>query len=185
MFTPPKHVTCHVSCFTCHMSHVMCHVSRVTCHIFFFWQSGEAYRWRVCYQRGLPCLVWLSIIFLQNLLLWFFLKNTLWQNGLIQVKEEGRTGFSNGWQGCSKGFPEGKAQKKSWGAALWAWGKPRPSRLFYLDFTFYLKLYILVNFLNFSSIDVLRSIMAAKLLEYFYRIIRVYIYSVALSLINT
>ena len=49
---------------TCHdVSHVTCHVSRVTCHMshvffcFFFWQSGEAYRWRVCYQRGLPRLV--------------------------------------------------------------------------------------------------------------------------------
>ena len=40
------------------MSCVMCHVSRSTCHMsgvtFFFRQSGEAYRWRVCYQRGLP-----------------------------------------------------------------------------------------------------------------------------------
>ena len=41
-------------------------MSRVTCHmsqfkffylIFFFGQSGEAQRWRVCYQRGLPRLV--------------------------------------------------------------------------------------------------------------------------------
>ena len=43
------------------MSRVMCHMSRVTCHIFFifffFGQSGEAYWWRVCYKRGLPCLV--------------------------------------------------------------------------------------------------------------------------------
>ena len=41
-------------------------MSRVACHIFFiiifffFGQSAEAYRWRVCYQRGLPRLVfWL------------------------------------------------------------------------------------------------------------------------------
>ena len=33
--------------------------------------------------------------------------------GLIQEKEEGWTGFSNGWQGCSEGFPEGEAQGKS------------------------------------------------------------------------
>ena len=44
------------------MSHVMCHVSHVTCHMscvtfFFFEQSGEAYRWRVCYQRAPPRLV--------------------------------------------------------------------------------------------------------------------------------
>ena len=45
----------------CHVSHVLCHVSRVTCHMSnffsFFGQGGEAYRWRVGYQRGLPCLV--------------------------------------------------------------------------------------------------------------------------------
>ena len=35
----------------------MCHVSRVTCHVS---QSGEAYWWRVCYQRGLPHLVYKS-----------------------------------------------------------------------------------------------------------------------------
>jgi hypothetical protein len=34
----------------CHMSHVTCHMS----HVVFFGQSGEAYRWRVCYQRGGP-----------------------------------------------------------------------------------------------------------------------------------
>ena len=56
-----------------------------------------------------------------------------WYNGLIQVKEEGWSGFSEGWQGCSEGFPEGEARGKSWGAALPAPGKPRPSRLFYLD----------------------------------------------------
>ena len=44
------------------MSRVMCHVSGVTCHlshVTFFGggQSGEAYRLRVCYQRGLPRLV--------------------------------------------------------------------------------------------------------------------------------
>ena len=53
--------------------------------------------------------------------------------GLILVKEEGRTGFSEGWQGCSEGFPEGEARGKSRGAALPARGKPRPSRLFYSD----------------------------------------------------
>ena len=63
---------------TCNMSSVTCHLSRVTCHIkvffynyffFFFFiriflaslkkirQSGGAGRWRVCYQWGLPRLV--------------------------------------------------------------------------------------------------------------------------------
>ena len=38
--------------------------------------------------------------------------------GLIQVKEEGWMGFSDGWQGCSEGFPKGRARGKSQGAAL-------------------------------------------------------------------
>ena len=58
----PKHVTYHVPRVRCHMSRVTCHMSHVTCHmshvtIYFFGQSGEAYRWRV-YQRGLPRLVY-------------------------------------------------------------------------------------------------------------------------------
>ena len=31
--------------------------------------------------------------------------------GLIQVKEEGWTWFSKGWQGFSKGFPKGKPER--------------------------------------------------------------------------
>ena len=58
MFTPLKRVMCHVSRVTGHMSRVTCHVSHVTYQLlFFFGQSGEARRWRVCYQRGLPRLV--------------------------------------------------------------------------------------------------------------------------------
>ena len=30
---------------------------------FFFGQSGEAIRWRVCYQRGRPCLVFVLLLF--------------------------------------------------------------------------------------------------------------------------
>ena len=44
----------------CHVSRVTCNMSHVTCPFFsssFFLQSGEAYRWRVCYQRSLPRLV--------------------------------------------------------------------------------------------------------------------------------
>ena len=63
----PKHVTCHLSRVTCHVSRVTCHVSLVTCQMFFCFcyypkkknlQSGGARRWRVCYQRGLPRLVY-------------------------------------------------------------------------------------------------------------------------------
>ena len=54
-----SHVTCHVSRVTSHMSHVTCHMSHLFIYfIFFFGQSCGAYRWRVCYQRGLPRLVY-------------------------------------------------------------------------------------------------------------------------------
>ena len=55
-----SHVRCHMSCVTCHVSPVTCNLSHVTCHIFlllFSLQSGEASQGRVCYQRGLPRLV--------------------------------------------------------------------------------------------------------------------------------
>ena len=57
-------VMCHLSCIMWHVLHVTCHVSRVTFHMshvtFFFGQSGETYRWWVCYQRGLPRLVYIA-----------------------------------------------------------------------------------------------------------------------------
>ena len=53
-----SHVACHVSPVTCHMSRVTCHVSHAT--FFLLLQSCEAYWWRVCYQRGLPRLVFSS-----------------------------------------------------------------------------------------------------------------------------
>ena len=58
--SPPS--TCHVSCVTCHVSHVTCHMSRVMFFSSFFGQSGEAYRWRVCYQWGLPRLVFTNFV---------------------------------------------------------------------------------------------------------------------------
>ena len=63
---------CHIKHVICHMSHVMWHVSRVTCHmssvtchmsqflffyLCFFRHSGGASWWGVCYQQGLPRLV--------------------------------------------------------------------------------------------------------------------------------
>ena len=57
--SPPD--TCQVSGVTCHVSHVTCHLSNVTCQIFFLvGQSGEASQGRVCYQRGLPRLVYIG-----------------------------------------------------------------------------------------------------------------------------
>ena len=57
-----------VSRVTCHVSHITCHMSHVTLLfiLFFSWQCGEAYRWRVCYQRGLSCLVCLLIVVYQT-----------------------------------------------------------------------------------------------------------------------
>jgi hypothetical protein len=42
------------------VSRDLCHKAHVTIYLFiylFFGKSGVAYRWRVCYQRGLPRLV--------------------------------------------------------------------------------------------------------------------------------
>ena len=64
---PPKRVMCHMSCVTCHVSHVTCPVSHVTFFSLFFGQSGGAYRWRDCYQRGLPRLVSPLLLLLQGL----------------------------------------------------------------------------------------------------------------------
>ena len=50
-------------CVTCHLSHVTGHVSCVMCQVpcaTFFLQSGGAFCLRVCYQRGLPCLVYVQ-----------------------------------------------------------------------------------------------------------------------------
>ena len=46
-----------------HVSHVTCHI-----HLFFsFLQAGEASQWRVCYQRGLPRLVFIPILLVRQL----------------------------------------------------------------------------------------------------------------------
>ena len=86
-----SHVTYQVSGVTCHVPHVTsnswtvrarelkfcekvhlippvtCHMSHGTCHLFFslsfFRHSGEASQCRVCYQRGLPRLVWILLHF--------------------------------------------------------------------------------------------------------------------------
>ena len=59
----------------------------------------------------------------------------LWvKRELVNLCTRGGTGgISEGWQGSSKGFLEGEAQGKSWGAALPDWGKPRRSRFCYSD----------------------------------------------------
>ena len=57
-----SHVMCHMSYVMCHMSRVTCHVSHVFFIFLFFYETGEAYRWRVCYQRGLPRLVCINLL---------------------------------------------------------------------------------------------------------------------------
>ena len=52
----------HMSHVTCHLSHVTCHMPQVTCKLFLGGgQNGEASHWRICYQRGLPRLVFLPL----------------------------------------------------------------------------------------------------------------------------
>ena len=53
------------------------------------------------------------------------------ETGLIWVKESGRTGFSSGLQGCSEGFPKGKARGKS---RVFFRGFPRAGRAAPRDF---------------------------------------------------
>ena len=64
------------------VSHVRCQVSGVTCNYFIYLflfisgQSGEASWWRVCFQRGLPSLVFFLHLhlFLMRLLLLLLLR---------------------------------------------------------------------------------------------------------------
>ena len=51
--------TCQVSGVQCNMSYVISHIIYVNIYII-FWQSGEVCQWMVCYQRGLPGLVYVS-----------------------------------------------------------------------------------------------------------------------------
>ena len=51
-----SYVTCHMSHVTRHMSHVLCHVSLLLLFIFVGKSCGASW-WRVCYQRGLPHLI--------------------------------------------------------------------------------------------------------------------------------
>ena len=61
-----SHVMCHMSCVTCQVSLVICHMLNVTRHMsqvkfFLYFFCGESVGvswWKVCYQRGLPCLVY-------------------------------------------------------------------------------------------------------------------------------
>ena len=53
---PVSHVRCHISLVTCHVSHLRCHMSHIFSS-FFLLESGGVSWWRVCYQWGLPRLV--------------------------------------------------------------------------------------------------------------------------------
>ena len=76
---PTQCVRCQVSRVMCDMSPVTCHLSQATCqkknYLFYLKKiyiyihildkighSGGASQWRVCYQRGLPCLVILLLL---------------------------------------------------------------------------------------------------------------------------
>ena len=83
--SPPQHVTCHLSPVTLHVSCGACHLSLVMWRMFlfiylFFGQSVEAYCWRVCYQQGLPSLVFYSFGKNLNMLKSHFNKKNLGNN---------------------------------------------------------------------------------------------------------
>ena len=50
-------ITCHLSCVTCHLSPGPCHLSHIFCFVYYLWASW----WRVCYQLGLPHLVFTGL----------------------------------------------------------------------------------------------------------------------------
>ena len=75
------------------------------------------------------------------------------KNGFIRVKEEGRTGFSNGWQGCSEGFPEYKVREKSDRSSLQARGKPVLP-----DSFSQIKILFAIGFFTFQNSDGMRTI---------------------------
>ena len=92
-----SHVMCHVSCVTCHMSHVMCHMSFFFFFIFssfFFGTKWWSYRRRVCYQRGLPRLVFDQTELFTMVLLYVWVK--------FEVKWINFT--TNIWVSCFFGF---------------------------------------------------------------------------------
>ena len=65
----PPCVICHVSNVLCHVSGVRCHMSGVTCQVSNVKKKNldkvvKLVWWRVCYQRGLPRPVLVSIYFL-------------------------------------------------------------------------------------------------------------------------
>ena len=103
-FSENVHLTPHIVRYQ--DSRVICHVWQVTFFFFFFFlQSGWASRWRVCYQRCLPCLVFviqlhergcgvyysqdwpkacvitIPILFRNNL----FSKHFLWHKTLVKI----------------------------------------------------------------------------------------------------
>ena len=78
-----SHIMCHMSCVTCHLSHVRIFFLSFNIYIYIYiyiydysfilkkiGHSGGAGRWRVCYQRGLPHLVyfgkWLYFVLLNR-----------------------------------------------------------------------------------------------------------------------
>ena len=68
-----SHVTCHVSCVTCHILHFTCILLNI-----FFGQNYEASKWRVCYQRVLPRLVKLDLVYPKLIkILWSTFSNYL------------------------------------------------------------------------------------------------------------
>ena len=70
-------------------------------------------------------------------------------SGLIQVKGEGWTGFSKGWQGCTEGFPRAKPEANPEEQPCHPRNTPFIPTLI-LGFTVYLKYDIFVTFVIFQ-----------------------------------
>ena len=64
---PVSHVRCHISLVTCHVSHLRCHMSHIFSSSFSFRKWWSSW-WRVCYQWGLPHIVF-RIFLIKNMLI--------------------------------------------------------------------------------------------------------------------
>ena len=114
----------HVSHVLCHVSLVSCHMWPVTCHMrqFFFWQNGWASKWVVCYQRGVPRLVYIEKNKTKNYTLADI--NNLWPTDthtdmatLIQTRPRGPSWWKSPHESTS--FRGKSISKLSWGCKFW------------------------------------------------------------------
>ena len=103
-------VRCHISPVTCHVSHLRCHMSHMFSS-FFLLESGGVSWWRVCYQWGLPRLVFRLFLIKNSLIpktylfqlvvvrFWSLKKANWWE---FNFREIGLDCKCQKWQICAR-----------------------------------------------------------------------------------